>query len=82
MKSREKQAKLIQQLTEIVIELEWVIAIPDNDQICQGIIVGTPEYVSEIVDIVAPNTTDIIDPSSKSGDKIPDKDPSEDENYH
>lgn len=82
MITKDKQAKLIRELANIIEELEWVIAIPDNDEVCQGLIIGTPEYVTELVEILSPEPTDIVAPNTESGDVIPDVDPSEDKNYH
>lgn len=83
---KDKQVELIRQLADIIAELEWVIAVPADEEICSGLIVGTPEYVAEVVEAyygeVQQVDADIFAPNTETGDVIPDVDPSKDKKYH
>lgn len=83
---KDKQVQLIRQLADIIQELDWVIAVPADDEICQGLIVGTPEYVSEVVQSYYGEITeiemDVFTPATETGDLLPEVDPSKDKKYH
>ncbi len=44
-----RQYELIQELTKIVNELDWVIGLPEGD-IVPGLIIGTEEFVTQVVE--------------------------------
>lgn len=44
-----KQYELIQQLSEIVAELGWVIGMPNGDDMVEGLIIGEQEFVEAVV---------------------------------
>lgn len=50
MVDQKRQHELIQALTEIANELEWVIALPTSEMV-PGLIIGTEEFVTEVVKV-------------------------------
>lgn len=49
---KQRQYELIEQITEAAEELGWVIAIPqdeESDELVQGLIMGTEEFITNIV---------------------------------
>lgn len=50
MDDNRKQQELIQKLAELVNELGWVIGLPDNEEMVSGLIVGTEDFVREVVE--------------------------------
>lgn len=50
--TKQRQYELIEQITEAAEELGWVIAIPqdeESDELVQGLIMGTEEFITNIV---------------------------------
>lgn len=47
--TKTKKLELISQLSDILQELDWVFAVPADDDTCRGLIVGEIEFVSEVV---------------------------------
>lgn len=45
-----KQKELIEKLSEIVAELEWVIGLPVGSDSVPGLIIGTEEFVRDVVE--------------------------------
>lgn len=50
MVDEKRQYELIQQLSEIVAELEWVIGLPTSE-VVPGLIIGTEEFVAEVIQV-------------------------------
>lgn len=49
---KQRQYELIEQITEAAEELGWIIAIPqdeESDELVQGLIMGTEEFITNIV---------------------------------
>lgn len=46
-----KQMELIMELSSICEELGWVVAIPSQEEKVPGLIIGTEEFVQEVVEI-------------------------------
>ncbi len=63
MTEKDKQLQLVQQLAEIVEELGWVVAIPLGDAICDGIIMGTEEYVLNVVKSYYKDDIEVLSPN-------------------
>lgn len=63
-----KQTELIQKLAEIVNELEWVIGLPTGDDMVPGLIIGTEEFVRNVVETYyGPNySTFVEDPTGEN----------------
>lgn len=49
MSDSEKQKKLIEELSMIVNELGWVIGLPSGVDMVPGLIIGTEEFVQDVV---------------------------------
>lgn len=47
------QFELIQQLSDICAELGWEIAIPTQDEVIPGLVVGNPEFIDDIAPLIA-----------------------------
>jgi hypothetical protein len=45
-----KQKALIEDLAEIVTELGWVIGLPSGEGMVPGLVVGTEEFVRDVVE--------------------------------
>lgn len=58
--TKTKKLELISQLSDILQELDWVFATPDNDEACQGLIIGEIEFVSEVVQAIYGDDVEII----------------------
>lgn len=50
MKKNKNEKELLMELSEIIEQLGWVMGVPDGEDTVQGIIVGTREYVEEVVE--------------------------------
>lgn len=49
---KQRQYELVEIISEAAEELGWIIAIPqeaDNDELVQGLILGTEEFITNIV---------------------------------
>lgn len=46
------QFELIQQLADICAELGWEIAIPTQDEIIPGLIVGNPQFIDDVAPVI------------------------------
>lgn len=46
--TKDKQLKLIQELARIFEELDWLVAIPLENEECRGLIVGEKEFVTDV----------------------------------
>jgi len=49
---KQRQHELVEIIAEAAEELGWIIAIPqegDNEELVQGIIIGTEEFITNIV---------------------------------
>lgn len=46
-----RKTELIQELAEICRKLDWVIALPTEQDTVPGLIVGTEEFVAEVVQV-------------------------------
>lgn len=53
-----KQIELIEKLAEICEELSWVIAIPDGQKV-PGLIIGTENFVTDVVEIYYGNNYEV-----------------------
>ena len=46
------EERIITQIMELVAELGWNVALRDNADLVQGLIIGTEEFINQYVDIV------------------------------
>ena len=50
--TKQRQYELVEIISEAAEELGWIIAIPqegDNDELVQGLLLGTEEFITNIV---------------------------------
>lgn len=67
--NKDKKLKLIQQLSEILQELNWVVAIPQNDDPCQGLIVGELDYVTDVINAYYGDDVEVLQPNNGNDDE-------------
>ncbi len=60
--TKDKQLKLIQQLAKIFEELDWLVAIPLENEECKGLIVGEKEFVEDVAKAYYGEQAEIIGP--------------------
>jgi hypothetical protein len=48
---KRSDSEVISELAALVDELGWVIGLPDDDEQVQGLIIGTREYVEDVVEV-------------------------------
>lgn len=66
---KNRQSELIKKLASILEELEWMVAIPTDENVCRGLIVGEADFVIEVTkshygedaEIVIPNNDSALD---------------------
>ena len=47
--NKSRKYELIQELSDIVAELGWNIAIQDDEELVDGLIIGTEEYILNVL---------------------------------
>lgn len=71
MVDKKRQIELIKELANIFEELEWLVAIPtDNDSdVCRGLIVGEQDFVLDVTKAYYGDDAEIIIPNNESPEK-------------
>lgn len=66
--NEKKQKELIEDLAEIVNELGWVIGLPSGEGMVPGLVVGTEEFVRDVVEVYYGANYDIFteDPTGQT----------------
>ena len=78
--TKDKQMKLIQQLAKIFEELDWLVAIPLDNEECKGLIVGEKEFVEDVAKAYYGDEAEVIGPHSTNDEIVLiDEEPNEDE---
>lgn len=71
MDDKRRQHELIQQLSELVNELGWIIALPAGDDMVPGLIIGQEEFVKDVVETYyGPNFTTFEEDPTGEGELI------------
>lgn len=52
MSDKNREMELIQSLADICEELGWIIAIPSQDELVPGLIIGSEEFVADVIQTV------------------------------
>lgn len=50
MVDRKRQHELIEELSRICNELDWVIGLPNEDEEVPGLIIGTEQFVTVVIE--------------------------------
>ncbi len=67
--NKRRQLELIKELANIFEELEWIVAIPTDDDVCHGLIVGEQTFVLEVTKSHYGEDAEIVIPNSESKEK-------------